>query len=80
MKKSYIQVVILKTVYLNEKRKLNKRKIKKIVKKIDKISKKEEIVLAISKDLYENKELVDEICALKVKILNRKMDLRIYAL
>ncbi len=69
----------MRTVYLNEKKKLNKRRIKKIAKKLDKISQKEEIILAISKDLYENEELIGEISKLKIKILDRKVALKFYA-
>jgi hypothetical protein len=65
----------LKTVYLNEKKKLTKRKINKIAKKLEKINEKEEIVLAISKKLSENEELVNEIKRRKIAILNRQMDL-----
>ncbi|MCI8620892.1 MAG: hypothetical protein HFJ50_03745 [Clostridia bacterium] len=65
----------MKTVYLNEKKKLTKRKINKIAKKLEKINEKEEIVLAISKKLSENEELVNEIKRRKIAILNRQMDL-----
>jgi len=69
----------LKTVYINEKRKLTTRKIKKIAKKLNRTNKKEEIITAISKDLMENKELIREIESYKIKVLDRKVDVKIFS-
>ena len=62
----------MKTVYINEKRKLSKRKIKKIAKKIDKTNRKEEVVVAVSHELSYNKELIEEITSYNVKVLDGK--------
>lgn len=69
----------MKTVYINEKRKLTTRKIKKIAKKLNRTNKKEEIITAISKDLMENKELIREIESYKIKVLDRKVDVKIFS-
>jgi len=44
----------MKTIYINQKGRITKRKIRKIAKKITKISKKEDVAIAICKDLIEN--------------------------
>lgn len=62
----------MRTVYINEKSELNKRKIKKIAKKINKISKKEDIVVALSKELEKNTELNNQIEEYGIKILDGK--------
>lgn len=64
----------MKTVYLNDKKIMTKRRIKKIGKKLNKINKKENIVVALSKKLSKNEELICEIENYKIEILNRKMD------
>ncbi len=61
----------MKTVYISEKRKLTARKIKRIAKKIDKIGRTENIAVAISNDLRENKELLEELESRNFMILNR---------
>lgn len=53
---------------------MTKRRIKKIGKKLNKINKKENIVVALSKKLSKNEELICEIENYKIEILNRKMD------
>lgn len=63
----------MKTIYIYQKGKITKRKIRKIAKKISKASKKEDIVVAICKDLSENEELLQELESTKQIILNRKM-------
>ena len=60
----------MKTVYINEKKKATKRRIKRIVKKIEKINKKEEVVIAICKELYDNEELIKELKQKKIAVLN----------
>ena len=60
----------MKTVYIKEKRKLSKWKLKRIVKKINKLSKKEDIVVAISKKLSKNENLIEELKQNKMIILN----------
>lgn len=69
----------MKTVYLKEKKPLTQRRFRKIIKKLEKINKKEKVVCAISKSLIENEELIYEIEMLKIPILNRKMDTKVYA-
>lgn len=64
----------MKTVYLNDKKIMTKRRIKKIGKKLNKINKKEDIVVALSKKLSKNEELISEIESYKIEVLNRKMD------
>lgn len=61
----------MKTVYLDESKKLTKRRIRKIAKKLDKINQKEQIVLAISNTLSENIELREEIESYNIEILDR---------
>lgn len=63
----------MKTVYINENGEITKRKIRKIVKKINKIIKKEQVIIAICKNLCENEELLNELEDNKIQILNRKM-------
>lgn len=60
----------MKTVYLNEKRKLTYRKIKKIAKKLDKLKRKDDIIVAVSKDLSDNNELIREIESYNIKVLD----------
>ena len=62
----------MRTVYINNKDELNKRKQKKIAKKLYKMKKKEDIVVALSKNLKEYKELNDEISSYGLNILNGK--------
>ncbi|MCI8519126.1 MAG: hypothetical protein HFJ51_03355 [Clostridia bacterium] len=69
----------MKTVYLKEKKPLTERRIRKLAKKLNKINKKENITVAISKELSESQELISEIKGYKIPILNRKMDFEIYA-
>jgi len=60
----------LRTIYIEEKEDISKRKMRKIIKKVYKISKKEDIVLAISKNLENNSQLIDAINEYGFKILN----------
>lgn len=64
----------MKTVYLNDKKIMTKRRIKKIGKKLYKISKKEDIVVALSNKLSQNEDLIYEINNYNIEVLNRKMD------
>lgn len=59
-------------MYVNIKDDLNKRKVKKIAKKLYRISKKEDIVVALNKDLTKNEELTGFINDYGIKILNGK--------
>lgn len=70
---------ILKTIYLNEKKKMTQRRVRKIVKKLEKLNKKEKIVVAINKDLSKNQELLEEIKKSKIEVLTRQMGFKIYA-
>ena len=63
----------MKTIYLDEKKMLTDRKIKKIAKKIYKINKKEDLVVAMSRNLKNNCELIDEIESYNITVLDRKM-------
>lgn len=63
----------MKTIYINKKGRITKRKIRRIAKKISKKSRKEDIAVAICKDLSENEELLKELENTKQVILNRKM-------
>ena len=60
----------MKTIYVNPKKELKQKKIKKIAKKLYKLSKKEDIVVALSKNLKEQELLANEIKNNGVKILN----------
>ena len=60
----------MRTVYINTKEELNKRKLKRIAKKLYKMNRKEEIVIALSKNLEENEELNEEISSYGLSILN----------
>lgn len=62
----------MKTIYLDINREITARKTKKIAKKLYKISKKEEIVVALSKNLEKNTELYNNINEYGIKILNGK--------
>ena len=70
---------ILKTIYLNEKKKMTQRRVRKIIKKLEKLNKKEKIVVAINKDLSRNQELLEEIKKSKIEVLTRQMGFKIYA-
>lgn len=61
----------MKTIYINEKGKITKRKIRKITKKICKINKKEEIAVAICKELTNCEELIEELEDNRIMVLNR---------
>lgn len=65
--------IFVKTIYLDEKKMLTDRKIRKIAKKIYKINKKEDLVVAISKNLKNNHELINEIESYNITVLDRKM-------
>ena len=62
---------ILKTIYLNEKKKMTQRRVRKIIKKLEKLNKKEKIVVAINKDLSKNQELLEAIKKSKIEVLTR---------
>lgn len=69
----------MKTIYLNEKKKMTQRRVRKIIKKLEKLNKKEKIVVAINKDLSKNQELLEEIKKSKIEVLTRQMGFKIYA-
>lgn len=62
----------MKTVYVDINKELTTRRTKKIAKKLYKINKKEDIVVALSKDLEQNIELTNQISELGIEILNGK--------
>lgn len=68
--KLYSGGIFLKTIYINEKEDLTKRKAKRIIKKIYKISKREDIVIALSKNLENHIELNKMIEEYGFKILD----------
>lgn len=61
----------MKNVYINEKKKLTPRRIKKIAKKVNKINKKEEALVLLSDELQKERELIAEIESYKIKVLDR---------
>ena len=63
-------MILLKTVYINPKKEVTKRRSKRIAKKLYKISKKEDIVVALSKNLRKQEDLKNEIMEYGIKILN----------
>lgn len=63
----------MKTIYINEKGKITKRKIKRIAKKINKINIDERVIVAICKELIANDQLIQELNRYKIPILDRKM-------
>lgn len=69
----------MRTIYLNEKKKLTKRRARKIIKKLEKLNKKEKIVVAINKNLSDDQELIEQIKKSKIEVLTRKMDFKVYA-
>ena len=66
-------MIFLKAVYVHEKRKLTKWKIKRIAKKIDKIQKNENVAIAISKNLSQNEGLLQEFENRNFTVLTRSM-------
>lgn len=72
----YIQVIFLRTIYIENIKRINERKARRIAKKLNKISKKEDIVIALSKNLKNQKELYDNISKFGIKILNGKWILK----
>ncbi len=72
--------LILRTIYINKKNKITKRKAKKIAKKLYKLKNKEEILVVISKNLADNSELITNLKEYNINYLNRKMAFKIYAL
>lgn len=60
----------MKTIYLSEKRKITQRRIKKITKKLDKQNKKEGVILVLSKQLFENDELIEKVLDQNIQILD----------
>lgn len=59
----------MRTIYI-DKENLNERKSKKVAKKLYKISRKEDIVIALSSKLRENEELNELICNYGLKVLD----------
>ncbi len=66
----------MRTIYITTKKELKQRKIKKIAKKLYKINKKEDIVVAISKGLEKQEGLTDEIRSYGLRILNGRWILK----
>ena len=60
----------MRTIYIKEKGNLSTRKIKKIGKKLEKLKKKEPIVVALANSINDNIELIEEIESHRIKILN----------
>lgn len=73
-------MVYLKTIYINQNKRITDRRIRKIVKKVSKINKKEDIAIAICKKLSQNKELLQELESKKLIVLNRKVAFQVLAL
>lgn len=63
-------MISLKTVYVKKERLLSKWKIRRIAKKLEKQSKKEDIVVFLSKKQLENYELICEIESKGIKVLD----------
>lgn len=63
----------MKTVYLDSKKKMTPRRIKKVGKRLNRVNQREQIVVAISNNLMDNAELVNEIEKYRIDILNRQM-------
>lgn len=63
-------MINLRTIYINEKRKLGKWKTKRIVKRLEKANKKEDIAVALSNKLSLDNELIYEIESRKIKVLD----------
>lgn len=57
---------------------MSSRKIRKIAKKVNKINRKEEVAVAISRDLINNKELIEAIESYKVKVLDGRWLLKFF--
>ena len=55
---------------MNEKRKFTYRKIRKIAKKLDKLKRKDDMIIAVSNELSNNDELIREIESYNIKILD----------
>ncbi len=62
----------MKTIYIKTNKELTKRKITKIAKKLYKMNKKEEVAVALSKNIGENQELKEKIKDIGIKILDGK--------
>lgn len=62
----------MKTVYVDIEKEMTDRRIKKIAKKLYKLNKKDDIVVALSKDLEKNERLISQINEFGVKILDGK--------
>ena len=64
------EVIFLKTVYVDIEKEMTDRRIKKIAKKLYKLNRKENIVVALSKELEKNDGLVNQINEYGVSILD----------
>ncbi len=61
-------------VYLNKSKNLKGWKVRRIIKKLEKIRKNEDVAVVLPQELNDNKELIEELKKSKFTILNRKMD------
>ena len=70
----------MKTLYINEKRKLTSRRIKKIAKKTYKKARKEECTVILSKAIEKNEELIDALLEYNLTILDGRWLLKLLLL
>ncbi len=69
-----MQVILnLKTIYINDKKNMTERRIKRISKKVYKIGLKEDVIVALAKHLNCNLDLIKAIEETGTAVLNRKM-------
>lgn len=71
-------MINLKTVYVNKERNLSKWKIRRLAKKLEKQSKKEDIAVLLSKKQSNNYELISEIESKNIKVLDRKVAFQVF--
>jgi len=62
----------LKTVYVDINKELTARRVKKLAKKLYKMNRKEDIAVALSKELEQNEELMSQINEFGIRVLNGK--------
>ena len=62
----------MKTVYVDINKELTARRAKKLAKKLYKMNRKEDIAVALSKELEQNEELMSQINEFGIRVLNGK--------
>lgn len=62
----------MKTVYVDINKELTARRVKKLAKKLYKMNRKEDIAVALSKELEQNEELMSQINEFGIRVLNGK--------